>query len=140
MQPQHGCRPGNQRTQLFALLHDDTPHHITQQIREAYISLKHWPREDRLRLLLTQAAGRMATIQRKRDEKLAIRRRVQLKQRSQLFAKIKRERLKRLRKLRFGQGWGATRRQAADAARGREVKATWAQRKLRPPGKMQRRF
>ncbi|KIZ05486.1 hypothetical protein MNEG_2468 [Monoraphidium neglectum] len=110
------------------------------RIREAYISLKHWPREDRLRLLLTQAAGRMATIQRKRDEKLAIRRRVQLKQRSQLFAKIKRERLKRLRKLRFGQGWGATRRQAADAARGREVKATWAQRKLRPPGKMQRRF
>jgi hypothetical protein len=110
------------------------------QIREAYLDLGHRPADDRLRVLLAAAAGRGATIARKTAARAATRLRVALKQRSKLFAKIKRARRRRLRELRFGQGWRATRRQAADAAAGRPVAPTWWQRRLRPPGRMRRRF
>ena len=114
------------------------PHH--PQIRDAYISLRHWPKEHVLRQLLTQAAARMAVVARKARARADTRRRVQLKQRSQLFDKVRRERRKRLRQLRFGQGWPATQRQQAAAERGERPEATWYQRRMRPPGRMWRRF
>ncbi len=112
----------------------------TKKIREAFILLRHQPTEPRLRQLLGQAAGRLETIERKREAVLARRRHVTLKQRAKYFNKLARARLRARRRLRFGMGWRATGRQERDAAAGRPVNATWWQRRMRPPGKMERRF
>jgi hypothetical protein len=110
------------------------------QIREGFALLGYTPREDRLRSLLSAAGARMAAIARRVAERAEIKHRVYLKKRATHFNKIARARRRRLKQLRFGQGWAATAWQAAQAARGREVEATWRQRKLRPPGRMRRRF
>lgn len=132
------------------------------QIRESYIALDYWPSEEKLRALLSRAAACMATLTRNLEARAALRRRVQLKQRSQLFNKLHRQRRKLQKKLmwrrraaeaagklggswgeagrKVGQGWPMTKAQREAARRGREVEPTWHQRKMKPPGKMGRRF
>lgn len=110
------------------------------QVREAFLHLDHLPSEERLRQLLNRAAGRQATIRRKGAEAAARKRRVYLKQRANRFNKLHRSSLRAAKKLRFGMGWRATARQAAAAARGEDPQPEWWQRKLRPPGEMNRRF
>ncbi|GBF89392.1 hypothetical protein Rsub_01964 [Raphidocelis subcapitata] len=109
-------------------------------VREAFLELDHLPAEERLRQLLNQAAGRLATIRRKAAEAAARKRRVYLKQRANRYNKLHRAKLRAAKKLHFGMGWRATARQAAAAARGEEPQPEWWQRKLRPPGQMDRRF
>jgi len=137
-----GMELANQSGRPFQLPHPNQPTQRTKnaQIREAFILLRYWPSEQKLQLLLTQAGGRKATLDRKAAEKAALRHHIHQKQRSQLHNKLHRARLRAQRRLRFGQGWWPTAKQAEDARAGRPVKATWQQRKLRPPGKMQRRF
>lgn len=125
---------------------DSTPFHTLThctthaQIREAFAALGHWPSEEKLRLLLAQAGGRMATLEGRRAAAAALRARVTQKQRANYYNKLHRARLRELKRLRFGMGWRPSAAQARAFLRGRPVGATWRQRRLKPPGSMGRRF